>query len=235
MYITCRENCYKILHDEGCVLVPELCSTQEEADTRLILHSAHAAGAGFDSVVLVADDDDTDVFLLALAFCDDIDTHLYLKCGTLARASYIDVQKVSTTLGPLVCKDLLGMHAYTGCDSVSSLAGQGKIASLKLLKQDTELQSTFADLGAMWGVSESLLNKLEAFTCQMYATKTSVRKVNELRYHLFSSKKGCVEPHQLPPCADILHKHACSANYQAGVWQRSLEAYPEVPSPRGRG
>lgn len=233
LFVTCGENCYKILHDEGCVLIPELCSTQEEADTRLILHSAHAAVAGFASVIIVADD--TDVFLLALAFCDEIDTHLYLKCGTQARVSYIDVQKVSITLGPSVCKALLGMHAYTGCDSVSSFAGRGKMASLKMLKQDAELQTTFADLGAMWDVSESLLNKLEAFTCQMYVTKTSIQHSNELRYHLFTSKKGCVEPHQLPPCADALHKHACRANYQAGIWRRSLEANPEVPSPRGRG
>ena len=112
-----RGKLLQILHDEGCVLVPELCSAQEEANTCLILHSAHAAGAGFDSVVLEAHY--KDVFLLALAFCDDIDTYLYLECAILARVSYIDVQKVSTTLGPSVCKVLLGMHVY--CNHVAEL------------------------------------------------------------------------------------------------------------------
>ena len=62
---------------------------------------------------------------------------------------------------------------YTGCDSMSSFAGRGKIAFLKLQKINTELQPTFGDLGDMWDVSESLLNKLEAFTYQMYATTTT--------------------------------------------------------------
>lgn len=233
LYVTSGENCYKIYHNEGSILVQDLCSTHEEADTRLMLHAAHAASAGFQSIVLVAED--TDVFLISLAFSTDIDASLYLKCGTRARISYVDIKKVAAAPSDSICKALIGMHAYTGCDSVSTFAGRGKITPLKMMIQDIALQHTFTELGMEWTVSSSLLNRLEAFICQLYAAKTSVEKVNELRYHMFCTKKGRVEPHQLPPCADALNKHVLRANYQTAVWRRSLQANPEVPSPKDHG
>ncbi len=48
--------------------------TQEEADTRLILHAAYAAKYSSD---LVIKSPDTNVFVLALGFCSKIDGHLY--------------------------------------------------------------------------------------------------------------------------------------------------------------
>ena len=47
-------------------IVEELNSTREEADTRPILHAAHAAKSGTKAVVVASED--TDVFLLCLAF-----------------------------------------------------------------------------------------------------------------------------------------------------------------------
>ena len=47
-------------------LVAELQSTQEEADTRLLLHALHAAITCSKTVIVTAED--TDVMLLCLAF-----------------------------------------------------------------------------------------------------------------------------------------------------------------------
>ena len=49
--------------------------------------------------------------------------------------------------------------------------------------------------------------------------------------HAALLKRGNIESDQLPPCADCLYKHACRANYQTGIWRRSLENCPEIPSP----
>ena len=76
------------------------------------------------------------------------------------------------------------------------------------------------------------MDKLEAFTCLLYAPKLSSTRINELRYHL---KKGEIESHQLPPCKDCLVQHTLRANYQAEIWQRCLQQDPQVPSPIGRG
>ena len=48
------------INAQGCKAIPQLESSQEEADTRILLHSAHAAMSGFEAVVIVSDD--TDVF-----------------------------------------------------------------------------------------------------------------------------------------------------------------------------
>jgi hypothetical protein len=160
---------------------------------------------------------------------------LFQKCGTRTRTRVVDIKKVAATVGINVCRSLTGMHAYTGCDTVSAFAGKGKANPLKLLMNNREIQNTFIELGQEWDLSPELMNKLEAFTCLLYAPKASSTKINDLRYHLFCAKKGEIESHQLPPCRDCLVKHAQRANYQAGIWRRCLEQDPQVPSPVGRG
>ena len=51
LYATVAEECYKITSD-GSELFEELESTQEEADTRLLLHAYHAGRNGFSTVVI---------------------------------------------------------------------------------------------------------------------------------------------------------------------------------------
>ena len=65
--MTCESDCYEIT-SQAANIVDELNSTQEEADTRLILPAAHAARSGYKAVVVASED--TDVFLLCLAFVE---------------------------------------------------------------------------------------------------------------------------------------------------------------------
>ena len=64
-YVTSKTYCYKLC-SEGKVIVDELETVPEEADTRLFLHVSHASQAGFDKFVIHSPD--TDVFIMALAF-----------------------------------------------------------------------------------------------------------------------------------------------------------------------
>ena len=62
-------------------------------------------------------------------------THLILsslvfKCGTQTRVRYISITSIVQAIGQNLCSSLLGMHAYTGCDTVSAFAGRGKIGAL---------------------------------------------------------------------------------------------------------
>ena len=213
--------------------VLDLETSQEEADTRIMLHAVHAANDDNAAVVISADD--TDVFLLAISFFDQIQASVFIKSGTKARTTYVDVGKVSTTWGSDTCKGILGLHAFTGCDTVSSFAGKGKLSALKLLTNDHAIQQTLSQLGEDWHVSQDLFLKLEIFACRLYGCKLQDPKVNELRYNLFCSKKGELESHQPPPCSDCLLKHAQRANYQAAIWKRSLIREANIPSPVGLG
>ncbi|KAK3741541.1 hypothetical protein QZH41_002925 [Actinostola sp. cb2023] len=230
LYVTCREMCFRITKD-SCERIEPLASSQEEADTRMLLHAYHAA-PDFESVVVHADD--TDVLILLLAFSQDIVCNIFMKCGTQTRIRFIDVTKLSRVLGENVCKALIGVHAFTGCDSVSAFAGRGKLSALNLL-DNVFYRQGFADLGKEWQLTDQLFGILEEFTCRLYSLRSPVKDVNELRYQLFRTKKGDVESGQIPPCRDCLYLHALRANYQAGIWQRSLESNPVVPSPVGHG
>ena len=64
-HFSCESDRYEIT-SQAANIVEELNSTQEEADTRLILHAAHAAKSGYKAVAVASED--TDVFLLCLAF-----------------------------------------------------------------------------------------------------------------------------------------------------------------------
>ncbi len=93
------------------------------ADGRLLLHAVHAAREC--EAVLVCSED-TDVFILCLAFHDRIRAPLFQKCGTKTGRRIVDIQKVAATVGIDVCRALVGMHAYTGCDAVSALQAKVK-------------------------------------------------------------------------------------------------------------
>ena len=230
--MTSGQTCHKITQ-AGVMDVPQLTSSQEEADTRMLFHVDHIIRSGYKSVVISSDD--TDVFILCLAYSRPLIDAVYLKSGTKTRIEFLDVGKAATGLGQNVTKALIGMHAYTGCDTVSAFAGRGKLRALKLLIDSRQFQNMFANLGEHWELSDELFEKLQSFTCTLYSAKSGTNNTNDLRYRLFCARKGEIDSHLLPPCADALKKHALRANYQACIWRRSLEGCPAVPSPVGHG
>ena len=139
---------------------------------------------------------------------------MYQRCKTTTRVTYIDLTKASVNLGITVSRALLGYHAYTGCDSVSSFAGKGKMSGLKLLMTNVNYQNLFLKVGISWNVSDSMFDALQKFTCLIYDANTKCSDVNSLRHEMFVKRKGRIESHQLPPCQDTLYKHCVRANYQ---------------------
>ncbi|KAJ8888591.1 hypothetical protein PR048_008083 [Dryococelus australis] len=116
------------------VPVIELRCTHEEADKRIMFHALCTSHSGATSVAICCED--TDVLILSLGFAHLIPSNLYFKCGTQNHVRYIDVSKLSSTLGRSVCDALVGLHAFTGSDSVSVLAGRGKLIALKQMIND---------------------------------------------------------------------------------------------------
>ncbi|KAL7386837.1 hypothetical protein ABVT39_014532 [Epinephelus coioides] len=145
VYIASEESCLHITKDHWAE-VECLQSNQEEADTRIILHAAHAAKEGYSAVVVAADD--TDVLVLCLAFSADISCPLFQKnmeqrtgLGILISPSYVRGWEIVS---------VTGMHAFTGCDTVSAFAGCGKLRALKLITRSEHFQEVFLELGQLW-------------------------------------------------------------------------------------
>lgn len=157
LYATVAEEWYKIASD-GSELFEVLESTQEEADTRLLLHAYHAGRNGFSTVVISSDD--TDVFVLALAFKSFLPSSVYINCGTQATTRYMEITHVVQRHGSDVCRCLPGLHAFTGCDTVSAFSGKGKMTALKLTKRHARFRELFQLVGTDWDVPDELFSRL---------------------------------------------------------------------------
>ncbi len=69
-----------------------------------------------------------------------------------------------------MCKAIIGMHSFTGCDSVSAFMGRGKAEPLKLLIKNERYIKLFATLGETWSVSSDLFSNVQEFVCRIYGT-----------------------------------------------------------------
>ena len=110
----------------------DLDSSQEEADTRLLSHAAHAARSRFVAIVIVSED--TDILVVCLAFKSHIQSSMFIKCSSQRTVKYLDVSRIVERIGASTCKSLPGFHTFTGCDTVSpgshGISGTGKGTSV---------------------------------------------------------------------------------------------------------
>ena len=233
VFFTLEMKCFRlsVVEDKvSCDEILELNSNHEEADTKLLLHAKHAAENGERTIVIKSPD--TDVAVLACHFSNQIPARLLIMKKAKTRVVYLDVKAISDAAGPQLCDALPGLHAFPGCDSVSSFSGKGKKAPLKLCRKNEEASRTMKMLGRTFNADEALLGQCEKVVCCLYGYP-GMAKVNKCRYQMFASKQK--QSHCLPPCEDALKQHTMRANYQSAVWRRALVANPYVPSPEGHG
>ena len=163
LVVTCGYTCYQLLSG---VMQPisELDSTQEEADTQVVLHALHAARSSFASVVIVSENT---VLVLLLAFKSFIPSSIFIKCGLQTRVKYIEISRIVESIGANVCRSLPGFHAFSGCDTVSAFARRGKVAGYRIMTRSAKFQETFQELDMEWNLSDHLYRILQKFTCAM--------------------------------------------------------------------
>ena len=219
----------------------ELFSSQEEADTRLILHLKYVDDTSQAERVIVRSTD-TDVFLLLLHFIPQF-THLQnvkFDTGLGDKRVWIDIKSLHQSMSEDLISSLLGFHAFTGCDSTSSFVRKGKLKPLRFLTNSREFQSIFQDIGEQPHTSDITRKGLEKFTCKIYGG-SEISNINTLRYLKAQErfpqkgakllfKKYNADLSLLPPCLLSLQLHIDRANYQTYVWKQALNAYPELPS-----
>ncbi len=53
-------------------------------------------------------------------------------------------------MGQYTCDALLGLHTFTGYDTVSDFSDRGKLGALKLLMDNEKFKDAFPKLGVEW-------------------------------------------------------------------------------------
>ena len=144
MYLGYDQECWKVT-TAAATNEENLSCSHEEADTRVFLHAKSAAENRKEAVVIVCED--TDVFVLGVSCADQFSIPIYQKRGTQNRTRYVNISNIARILGNDVSKSLPGLHAFTGCDTVSAFSSKGKMTALKLLQSSPQYQMTFNELG----------------------------------------------------------------------------------------
>ena len=217
-----------------------LFSTQEEADTRLVLHALHAdehfkmCNVRGRTIVKCSD---TDVLVLAVHYFPRMlnTDQLWLYMGAVTSGKdgrrYIPVHELCSSLTNITREILPAAHALTGCDTTSSLFGIGKKSVFKLLKSSSaELvglsQLGNSDIDTSICVARKLVSKLYDPKGKY---KSSHHDLNKLRVRLATSKDCSLV--RLPPSEASFKQHVLRASIQTKIWMTSHQAKPPIGSP----
>lgn len=210
--------------------VDVLFSDHEEADTRMELHALHAFQLHEEVTI---QSDDTDVLIICIGLNTQFSGKLFIQRGTKANLRTINIESVISSLPDGVADALLGLHPFTGCDSVSCWKGKGKVTPYELMITNPSYISAFSALGQEWSISNVPMDVLEQFLCQLYNRQSVLPSLLDVRLSIFM-KKFCLDS-KLPPVMDEVIQHTKRANYQAAILRRSLESVINAPSPIGHG
>lgn len=203
--------------------------SQDEADTRLLLHVAGAVQKGSKKVTICTVD--TDVVVVAASSFSKINPdELWVALGTGSRFRYIAIHELVVTMNPRQCFTLPVCHALTGCDTVSAFAGRGKKTALETWKVFPEVTVAFEELLHMPAdISAEAMALLERFVVLMYDRTSDSLQVNDARKQLFTQKSQTLE--NIPPTQAALKQHIKRACYQANSWNQALVLAPDVLDP----
>ena len=119
------ENIIYVTYDEKCIClnanqeVLAFYSTQEEGDTRMVLHAKHASDCYRDIIIHTPD---TNVAVLAITFSKNIDSNILVKTGVKNKARIISIERtIEKLLKRFSLKNIsstkdtiLGLHTFTG-------------------------------------------------------------------------------------------------------------------------
>ena len=131
----------KMLNQNGMLDCSCLASTQEEADTRIILHALYSDKLYQEKSVqgcIVVKSPDTEVLVLYVHYFPKMKntSELLFQTGLITSTKdcrrYIPVHELCKSVSSVVCEILPDVHALTGCDTTSSFFGIGKSLCSKL-------------------------------------------------------------------------------------------------------
>ena len=116
----------KALQNVGCI------THHANGDADLLIVKTAVESARMSTTVLVGDDTDLPVLLCCHASEDGYDLYFRPEPKANARGARVwHMKKVKEQLGKEVCRNLLYLHAITGCDTTSRLYGVGQATALK--------------------------------------------------------------------------------------------------------
>ena len=189
-------------------------SEQEEAGTRILLHTKDASQSDMKKVLIRTVDTDFVAILISLFGQLDL-LGICLAIGTGKHLRYLEIPKITAALGPEKPKYLPLFYAFTGCDQVLNFAGRGKNAPWNMWNHFGELTISFSSISLLL-ILEDVTNhsaSIGRIAVLLYDHTSTISTVNECRKDLFAREGQPLEG--IPPTSDALMQHLKRALYEA--------------------
>ena len=143
-----------------------LFSSQEEADTRMLLHAVHLAST-YERIIIRSNDTDVLVLLLYYASKEQLGSSVYMHAGHMSqfrdRRRYIPICDIVSKVGKDICQNLPAAHSLTGSDTTAAFFQIGKRTAYsklaELVKEKTSILKTF-------GMSDNVTSLYHKILCQ---------------------------------------------------------------------
>lgn len=205
-------------------------SSQEEADTLMILHAVSASAAGYEVHIY---SQDTDVLLLALRRAPQLGKGAAMIMGTGERRQKVMLEPIYDQLGPEKSAAVINWHSLTGCDTTGHIYGKGKKGCFTaFLDANSRVIQAITNLGIGEEPSEDVVSGCEEFLCTLFCPKgQNITTARDLRWHLFKRLKSDQAINKLPPTHGAWKEHIKRAHLQANIWQQDLVLHPVIPDP----
>ena len=118
------------------------------------------------------------------------------------------MHEVVNSLGQISSKAVSFLHALSGCDTTSVVAGKAKLSFYNTWLQLPEITPTFAKLGNVTDVNivtDDDFTQVERFFMILYGPALNTDKINTARRILFT--QGSRDLENIPPTFHCLQKH----------------------------
>lgn len=210
------------LRQKGCTVM------QVEGDADVEIAKAAVTNSASKSTTLIGED--TDLLLLLLYYVVEANcTELYFRSDKTSSNVY-NIKILKGILGKPVCRSLLFIYAFTGCDSTSRVFGIGKKSVFqRIIKEDEEL----IECSKLFCLPQQTQDVVESTGCRAMVALFNANQNDSLasiRYNILCQKvaraKAFVTPERLPPTSSACKFHSLRTYYQVMDWMGCDEMEP---------
>lgn len=193
----------------------------EDADPLIVSTAIDLAEQG-GTVFIVGEDIDLLVLLTAQEQPESYGNIFLLKPGKGQQDSVM-YSPSNCKLSEEAKKNLLFLHAFSGCDSTSAFFRQGKIKFIKTFEKNTSLQKTVAAYMDPNATPDQVAEAGAKFIVTVY-TGASNKSLNETRLELFHKalSKSYFNLACLPPTEAAARQHSLRVYFQIQVWKNNF-------------
>ena len=219
----------KVLTHSNTETITDLVVEFEEADSRVIAHTQHALNTNTQLTVKIRSPSaDTDISILAVSLLLEGKERVYLENGNESNKKILWLGSIE--MSDMKRKVLLGFHAFTGNDYVSSFFRKGKLTCWKIIKRNERFENFFSELGSGLEVDTNITMLAEEYVINLYGGHG--KDLDAFRYKIVNTqmkKNKIPDLCNVPPCKAVMQLHLSRANLVAYMWRMSTTPGFQMP------